>query len=204
HAARPLADQILTGGTDRQQPREHERDAMRSSYIPSTNNGLVSFSKNLVTRLTAQEGHFGVPSQRLASLSALQADFADAQAQVTLMTNRPATARRNAARAALLDEIRGVVAIVRAQQDVTDAQKITLGLTIPGKRRRAIPRPRVAPRMIIHAIDGHRVHVMLFDQESDHYRRPRDVAGAAIFLHVGEQPSRDPKQWKHVGDATRA
>ncbi len=123
---------------------------------------------------------------------------------MTQTGGRPATTRRNNARTALLADIRGVVAIVRAQEDITDAQKIELGLSVPRQRRNAIAPPDVAPSRQLASVVGHRVQVLLFDQEADRPRRPRDIAGAAIYLHVGEQPSGDPHSWRRMGSATRA
>jgi hypothetical protein len=177
---------------------------MRTTFIPSTNHGLVIWSRNLVTRLSTQAGHFGVPPARLATLADRQAEYAEAQAVATRESSRSATSDRNDARAALLAEVRGVVAILRAQQDLSDGQKVLLGLTVPNQRRKVIPRPSIAPRIMVRSVVGHRVNLLLIDQQADRLRRPCDVAGAAIYLHVGEKPSDDRQKWHHVGNATRA
>ena len=176
---------------------------MRTTFIPSTNDGLVSWSLNLVNKLSAQPGHFGVGPARLASLVASQAAYAQAQ-RATADGGKPATARRNAARAALLADVRAAVAVVRAQEDLTDAQQVQLGLRPPNPRRKAIPRPRVAPGISIRSVVGRRVSLRLVDRDGDRPRRPRDVAGAAIYLRIAEEPSLDPQQWRRLGNATRA
>src|SRR5688572_9183001 len=120
----------MAGGQRLLPPPHHASTAMRTTFLPSTNYRLVTWSLNLVDRLTAQAGHFGVPAARLAALADRQAEYAEAQA-ATNTGSRVATAHRNEARTALLGEIRGVVAILRAQEDITAGEKLGLGLSVP-------------------------------------------------------------------------
>ena len=116
---------------------EESENVMRTSFIPSTDRGLVSWSKNLVDQITSQAGHFGVPPLRLAALAQRQAEFAQAQAAVaqTETRSKAATSVKNQARATLLADVRGVVARVRADESLTNDQRITLGLSVPRPRR---------------------------------------------------------------------
>src|SRR5688500_457350 len=103
---------------------------MRTSYFPSTDSSLLAFAANLVARLSAAPQDYGVSPQQAADLAARQQALAAAQARVSepATRTRPNIADRNDAREAFKAEARRIVSIIKGQPDVTDAQRLALGL----------------------------------------------------------------------------
>ncbi len=86
-----------------------------------------------------------------------------------------------------------IVSIVRGQRDVTDAQKIELGITVPAPRRAAIPRPEHAPRLSVRSVTGHTVHLRLSDSQLlGGSAKPRGARAALIFVATGDAPPAYP------------
>ncbi len=164
---------------------------MRQSYFPSTDAGLLGWARNMSQRLSADYGAYGIDEPRAADFAALFESYADAYqaANVPGIRSSAATSIKNQAREALKNAARLIVSIVRGQTDVSDAQKIELGITLPAPRRRTIPRPSHAPRLAISDMTGHTVQLRLTDAERQAAgSKPPDVRGALIFIAVGDQP----------------
>jgi hypothetical protein len=172
---------------------------MRKSYFPSTDAKLCGWAAHLTAQLSADYAHFGLTLQQVEDLSARAEAFRAAMLAAAPVTERSQSlvARRNLAREAFKDAARRVVAIIRAQVNVGDDERVQLGLTIPSPRRRETSRPQQAPNVIVHAVQGHSVKLFLMDAETGARRKPQDVRSALIFLAVGEEPpEQGDAQWK--------
>ncbi len=180
---------------------------MRQSYFPSTDAGLLAWARNMSDRLSADYGAFGIDEQRSADFANLVEYYADAYQAANLpgIRSSAATTIKNQAREALKNAARLIVSIVRGQTDVSDAQKIELGITVPAPRRQAIPRPSHGPRLAITAMSGRTAQVRLTNAELQAGRsKPPGIQGALIFVASGEQPpAPGAGEWKFHSGTSR-
>jgi len=110
---------------------------------------------------------------------------------------------KNAAREALKDRARKLASIVRGQHDVTDAQKIGLGLALRAKPT-AIPRPSGAPGISIETVRASTVTIRLYDIETGGRRgKPPGAMGASLFIYVGQVPPETTADWRFYGNVGR-
>jgi hypothetical protein len=163
---------------------------MRQSFFPSTDEGLVHWARNMSNRLLVDYGAYGIDEQRAIDFAGLVESYADAYraANVVGVRSSAATAAKNSARERLKAAARLIVSIVRGQ-DLPDAQKILLGITIPAPRRRAIPRPSQGPRLSIASMTGRTAQLVLTNADLEAGRsKPPGVQGALIFIAAGDNP----------------
>jgi hypothetical protein len=180
---------------------------MAKSYLPSTDAGLLSWSANLSSRVLQDYAAYGIPLQ-------MAQDFADLQAQYALAyrkaanpgtRNRVKVAGKNNARRRLKQAAQNIVSIIRGQAELTDGQKITLGLTIRRPRRGHIGPPDHAPQVIVRSVNGHTVRLRLKDASNQECGgKPADVTGAIIMSAVGDQMPQAPEQWRLMTTTSRA
>jgi hypothetical protein len=164
---------------------------MRQTYFPSTDAGLLAWAQNLSQRLSADYAAFGIDEERAADFAAR----VDAYAETYRNANVPGvrivanTRLKSEARESMKAAARLIVSVVRGQPQVSDAQKIKLGITVPAPRRRAIPRPAHAPVLRIDSMVGRTAQVALRNAELETGRsKPRGVQGALIFVATGDEP----------------
>lgn len=181
---------------------------MPRNFVPGSDSGLLSWSRNYAARVAAEPGHFTVSADMAARLVAAQAAFAQAyDASHNSRTRGPrATAVKNGCRAALIAEVRASARIIRSPVGATPTQMVSLGLTVRRKPRRRVPVPTTRPRLHVVAVQGNRFDLLLRPSlggdphESGGTRRkgrPVDVNGALVFRFVGPRPTpiQDPPPW---------
>ncbi len=164
---------------------------MRQSYFPSTDAGLLAWAQNLSQRLSVDPEAFGVGELVAAQLADLVARYDEAYRLANMPNTRitSRTVQKNESRDALKHAARRIVSIVRGQADVTDAQRIELGMSVPAPRRRAIPRPEHAPTLYVTSVAGRTVHLRLADSQLiAGSAKPPGARAALIFVASGEHP----------------
>ena len=187
--------------------RANTAAVMRQSYFPSTDAALLAWARNMSNRLSADHAAYGIDEQRAADFAALVDSYGDAYRAANLpgIRSRAATTVKNQARESLKAEARLIVSIVRGQTDVSDAQKIGLGITVPARRRQATPRPSHGPRLLITSMTGRTAQILLTNAELEAGRsKPRGVQGALIFFAAGDQPPAPGTEgWKFHSGTSR-
>ena len=117
---------------------------------------MLRWSSNFAQQLARSPGAFGVPAEAVASLVAAQQAFAQRYAaSQSRQTRTPVSVRaKDAARAAMIVEVRPLAAMVRAQASTSNAQLGALGLRTRREVRREVARPGVAPLVRVVSAGG--------------------------------------------------
>ena len=176
--------------------------------IPLKDSLLVPWSNNFDTRITASPITFGLTAAQASAYDALHDPFVaaynammDARANGT--RSESLTAATKSAKAALLEYARELYAFVAANNSVSQANKVLLGIhqrAVPGP----IPRPGVRPGMDILSVNGRTVGVHIHDSASSTKRgKPAGSVAAWVYSFVGAEYPSDPTLWSFEGSATK-
>lgn len=170
---------------------------MRTSFIPSTDTGLLAWSLNFQTLIAASPAAYGLTGAQVAAYQALHLAYAAALAACDpTVRSRSTVAVKNAARTDLKKSLKLLVSVINGQVTVTDGQKIELGLNV-----RAMPSPISAPALppglSVVSVVAWTVRIKLYDRNSSGKRgKPAGVNGASVFSFVGAEPPSDISAWK--------
>ena len=162
---------------------------MADSFLPSTDSGLLAWSRNLSQRINADGEAVGISPERAAAFQVLLDEYE--QAYLAAMPSgsrcKALVVEKNRKRAALRDAARLIVATVNGHVGVSNEQRASLGLTIRRTGRSAVAAPAYAPN--IHVVSSHATTVELRVSDSQVTRRgrPRGTVGAAVFYALGSR-----------------
>ena len=174
--------------------------AMGTTFFPSTDVGLLAWSTRFASVLAEDPQAYGVPDDVVAAFVVLQAEFAEAYARSAALGTRSKvdTTTKNEVRERLKMSARRVASVIAGQPDVTDAQRIAIGLTVSaGRTASAVPgAARLAVSLGLH----HTVTITLDDAGVGFRTRwPDGVVGAVLMRHVGDDPPTAFDDFKFVG-----
>lgn len=171
---------------------------MPRDFYPRRESDIQSFTTNFSAILSADPEAYGLTPARVDEYSALQQAFSDAYitAQNPGANSSSSVAFKESCRVALEAGTRPLVKTIKGQPTVTDAMRISLGLSGRPTRRHHVFVPDKPP--ILRVIDsvGGTVRVRLVDAESTRRGLPRDARMALVFGFVGEFPPADCSLWK--------
>ncbi len=174
--------------------------------IPRKDSLLVPYSMNMNERINATPAIYGLTPDQGSKYLALHEVYVAAVEVLDLTRangdqSQSLTAARNTARKNLLDYARMIYASVQKNTEISDADKILLGVHIIG-RPTAVKPPAVAPATTIKKVAGQTVTVSIFDPTSSTKRRKvKDAIGAWVYSFVGENYPADPALWQFEGTA---
>jgi hypothetical protein len=178
---------------------------MPRDFYPRPESKIVAFTGNFSARINADPERYGIPAERAAGYAVLARAFADAY----FAFNTPAGdsssnyIAKETARLAVERDTRLLVRLVRGSVDVSDAMRIELGVPPRSVRRGHVPAPDSAPHLRITGTIGNVIQLRLFDPDVARRGKPKDVKGATILQHVGDEPPADAGQWRYKGNTTR-
>lgn len=177
---------------------------MATSFLPDTDAGLLAWSLNFSTLITANPTTYGLVIGDATSYDGLHTAYADALGECDPgVRNKSAVAAKNAARTALKDSARLLAKRIDGTATVTDAQKIELGLNVRALPS-PIPAPANPPALDIVSVSGRTVRIRLHDSlDASRRGKPAGVAGATVFSYVGPTAPTDPSDYKFEGNTTR-
>lgn len=177
---------------------------MRTSFIPSTDNGLRAFGLNFSTRISADPESFGLSSDHAAQFSAAFEAFSSSLAACTpAHRSKTLVMRKNQDRENLKIILRSLAGMVKSTLTVSASQKALLGLSVPSARV-TVPPPQTKPVLKVVGVQGHTVKIRLHDLEVPRRGKPRGVSGATIFTFIGDEPPTNINDWDYRGSTTRA
>lgn len=177
---------------------------MGRQFLPSSDAALLAWSLNFNTLITATPTAFGLTAGLATAYGALHTAYATALAAADpAIRSKPAVATKDSARGALKNNARLLAKIVEGTASVTNAQKLSLGLTVRAQPS-PIPVPADAPALDIVSVSGRTVSIRLHDADNASKRgKPPGVDGAAVFSFVGATAPDDPSAYKFEGNTTR-
>ena len=177
---------------------------MASTNPPRKDDALLAWSANAKTLITATPTAYGLTAAFATQYGGIHDLFATALAACEPgVRTQAAVAAKNTARANLLEQIRLMTNLVNGTATVTDAQKITLGITV-----RAQPSPQPPPSswpiLTVKSSYGTMVTLGLGSSDPGSKRgRPAGVFGASVFSFVGAEAPSDISEWKFEGNTGR-
>ncbi len=177
---------------------------MPNDYFPDTDNGIASWTKQLVAKLAPDPQALGVPQDLFDSYASLVADFADALRQTV---NRNTCTRvqillKNQLKKQVETSSREVGRLILAQPVLSLQVRVELGFGDPEMRVRTTGIPETAPRLSITPTDDKTLQVRLQSVVSFQRSRPPGVSGALIFWRVAERMGVSHEEWRFY-DVTR-
>lgn len=178
---------------------------MRTDFLPRRDEDLRGWAANMAAHLAADPQRYGVPEPLAQELIQRQEAFAAAmQVAAEPGTRTVVTVSiKNDARRALEVAARQVAALARATPGVSDAERIGLGLRPRKAGLTRTPRPDARPVVRIVSAVGYAIEIELADGPGGRRARPAQVAGAALFTHVGPAAPVDVEQWQYRGTVSR-
>lgn len=176
-------------------------------YLPRTDGGLLSFSSNFSTKLSAEPEAFGQTIAVATLLATKQSLFATRLTAAVDPTTRGSHTRllKNEARLDLVAYLRQVAQAITRTLTVTDAQRDALGLPIVDREPSPRHAPALAPLIEVMSVIGTLVKLRLRDaQAPDSRAKPPSAEGATVFSYCGETPppANDPG-WRWEGQTSR-
>ena len=138
---------------------------------------------------------FRLPGDLVRHLVEARVDF-DNACRVTLtpdLATRPATARKNTARARLAALLREAAARLRADASLDDAALNAVGFRRPARARRHVAAPVDRPILSTkHAPNPHVVRLCVRPEGTDSFLVPRDYRQWLLFACVGRETGSPP------------
>lgn len=146
-----------------------------------------------------------LPLRWAASFNTKLTDFTDKLA----VSSDPSTRTREniadtlASKKLFVAEAREIARVINAYPPITNAQRLSLGLTPRKGEAAPINPPTEAPVLEVAAANGRTLRVKLRSLDSNRRGKPDDVAGATVFSFVGNAPPADMSLWKFEGSTTK-
>lgn len=177
-----------------------------TDYIPSTDAGLLSWSENFDTIITANPTDYGLIAGQATAYDALHDAYATAYADaVNPGTRTPVTvAAKDFARANLVASARQLGQIARKYPGITNELLADAGLTVPDPIPSPIPAPSTVPVLSLIA-SGSLNHVLRYRDSvlSNPRSKPEGVTSLQLFAKLGTTPPADIGDCAFFGNFSR-
>lgn len=178
-------------------------------YIPAPDAEFNAWQQNFVTYASANLAGLGLVAGDMTPITAAQTTWASAYpAHVTAAAAATsARAAKDGARVSYVALLRALVRRLQASPDVSDAERASLGITIPDPGSGPIGPPTTKPVVSVEC--GQRLqHTTKFTDEATPTRKakPAGVLGAEIWVNVlaiGQPTPGDPDTFRFVALDTR-
>ena len=177
--------------------------------VPTKDTLFVPYSTNVNDRLSTSPGTFNVSTQLAGSYKDLHQPYVDgvkavADARAAGMRSESLTSGKDAAKLALLRLARQIYTTVQADDSVSDADKILLGVHVRETGRTPVGPPTVRPGVDVVSSVGRTVTVSVHDSASDSKRsRPENTICAFVYSFVGDDYPTDPAGWTFCGSTSK-
>lgn len=175
-------------------------------YIPATDAGFNSWLLNFSTQISADPSQFGLSASDAAVIAGLQTDYAAIFNLVqSPLTRTPGlVTQKDAIKASAKASCRVYAQQIKANQGVTNQQKLQLGIHVNDPTKTPIPAPVSAPMLNIRgAFSGE--HILEFADENTptSRKKPFGATQLVLYVHVGPQAIVDWKQATAAGVFTK-
>jgi hypothetical protein len=181
---------------------------MPKDFIPSIQaqrvDWLVAFNSAVQANLAALNVPVALTTALSTTLATLLAAWAVVQNEAT--RTRPAINAKDQALANCVAAAREVAAVIQAMpvSVVSNELRLELGLPVHDDERTPVPAPATAPEISIRGVSGWTVNVQLINPGSESPNaKPQGVAGATIFMFVGDNAPSNQDAWEFFANVTR-
>lgn len=114
---------------------------------------------------------------------------------------------KDAARAALQEQVRPITNFVQSYPKTTDADRATIGITVRDRRKTPSPTPTSRPLLTVNPAQRLTHELRLVDETSPTRRgKPRGVDRAEVYVALtapGSPAPADPGVFRYIGSVTR-
>jgi hypothetical protein len=164
---------------------------MPADYIPARDVDLVAWSTNFKTLITATPTAYGLVAGDATAYGTLDTTWQSAYTAATNPATRtPVTiAAKDAAKTALIFKARELATKVQATPAVTNAQKISLGLSPRGTSNTPVPAPVTKPLPFVVQLSGLSHVLQVRDVTTPTSRaKPPGAICAQVWAKIGTTP----------------
>ncbi len=180
-----------------------------ADYIPAPDAEFNAWQSNFVTYANANLAGLGLVAGDMTPITAAQTTWASAfPAHVTAQAAaQSASAAKSGSRVAYVTVLRALVKRLQASASVSDAERASLGITVPDPGSTPIGPPTTRPVVSVEC--GQRLqHTINFTDEATPTRKakPAGVLGAEIWVNIlaiGQPTPTDPTAFNFVALDTR-
>jgi len=178
---------------------------MPSTYLPSRESELVTWSNNFSALVQADAAAYGLNEGQTDAYSDAQIAFVDAYQVANDPTTRSPKniETKNLAKQALVALTRELVKVCQAWPAMTNDKRVALGITVPDVDPTPVPVPEFAPQLDVVGVSGRTFSLRLRDSVTGERKKPEGVQGATVVSYVGETIPADMRQWHFEGITTR-
>lgn len=177
------------------------------NYMPTTNNGLLSFTKNLSAIWTSSPAAVGLSVGQAESYATAQGEYATRLAASQAPETRGVSTcfAMRTARATLVVLTRQFVRIVQSCPLVSDQQRVDMDIPVPKTHLTRGPAPALGPTLTVENVKGRTFTYRVSDAARPTSRaRPANAVAVTIMTYAGDvpPPEGDPG-WVYQVVATR-
>jgi hypothetical protein len=179
---------------------------MATVFPPRKDADLFAFTPIFSAKITAAPTDYGLTAADATAFASLSTAWVNAYnlAADPDTRTKSTVAAKDQARTNVLASLRSLGKRIQATPTVTDAQKESLGLPVHDTKPSPVPPPAVAPILTVVSAVGNTVRLRLEDATAPSRRgKPANVAGAAVFSFVGDEPPADLAAWSFEGNTSR-
>lgn len=159
-----------------------------ADYIPKGDEDFDVFQASFTTYAAANSAALGLTAGNVTSLTGAQSSWEGALTSHAAARNAAAAARitKDEARKAMTALIRTYGRKIQSNQNVTDAQRVALGLRVRDNTKTRSPTPTTRPHVVPDTSQRLEITLSWFDEATPTRRgRPAGVLGAEIYVKVG-------------------
>lgn len=178
---------------------------MPSTYLPTREAELVTWSNNFNTLVKANAVTYGLTAEQGTDYEAVHSAFVTAyQVANDPLTRSPANIEtKNTAKKAMVELTRELVNIVQAFPGTTNTMRASLGITVKDVTPTPTPVPEFAPQLDVVSVHGRRMSIRLRDAQTGERKKPEGVTGATLVSYVGETIPDDMRLWHFEANTNR-
>jgi len=178
-------------------------------WLPDTEPGLVTWSTNFNARLQdgAIGGIYGLTPQQITDYQTAHDNFLAARVTANETDTRTKTTiqLKNDAKDALILLAREYVKFIQGRPETTDAERVSLNITVPDDEPSTIPAPTTMPVITIQSTVGKTVNFIIRDENApDTKAKPNGVVSAIIMSYVGDTAPNELTDWSLAKTLTKS
>ena len=178
---------------------------MASSYIDTTDSGLLTHARTLIAGVNDQPDAVGLTTAQMTAYGDLTDLYeTNLAASTDRRTRGPfSISEKDAAKKSLLAMTRQISMQAQNFSGTTDPMRVLLGLTVRSRGGRSVPPPAVSPVLTAESRPGGQVVVTMKNPEQGNRARPRGCTGCTLLSYVGPDLPQDPAAFQFQGSTSR-
>lgn len=181
--------------------------ATSSDYIPSSDGDFNAWLQNFVSYISSNTSALGLSAADLTPVADAASDWntkyaANISAQSAAQSARQA---KDDSRNTTEKAVRPLVGRLQSSTAVSDAQRLSLGITVRSTTRTAVGAPQSKPIVQVDTSQRLRHTISFVDELTPTSRaKPDGVQGCEIRIKIGDPAPAGPEDFKYLATDTRS